>query len=38
MFRDLGVARVTFSLPAEREASIMPIVDRWSELQQQLEG
>ena len=34
--RDIGVDRVTFSLPAEKEATILPILDRWAELQRQL--
>jgi len=38
MFRDLGVDRVVFTLPAEGEDSILPIVDRWTALKQELEG
>ena len=34
--RDIGVDRVTFSLPAEPEDRILPILDRWAELQRQL--
>ena len=36
--RDIGIDRVVFSLPAEKEDKIMPILDRWSELQRQLNG
>ena len=38
MFRDLGVDRVVFSLPAEKEDKILPVIDRWSELKRQFEG
>jgi probable F420-dependent oxidoreductase len=31
-YRDLGIDRVVFSLPAEKEHKIMPILDRWAEL------
>lgn len=34
--RDIGVDRVPFSLPAEVEDRILPILDRWAELQRQL--
>jgi len=34
--RDLEIDRVVFTLPAEKEGKIMPILDRWSELKQQL--
>ena len=34
--RDIGVDRVTCSLPAEVEDRILPILDRWAELQRQL--
>ena len=30
--RDIGVDRVPFSLPAEVEDRILPILDRWAEL------
>ena len=32
----IGIDRVVFSLPAEKEDKIMPIIDRWSELKRQL--
>jgi probable F420-dependent oxidoreductase len=35
-YRDLGIDRVVFSLPADREDKIMPILDRWAELKRQL--
>jgi probable F420-dependent oxidoreductase len=31
-YRELGVDRVVFSLPAEKDDKIMPILDRWAEL------
>lgn len=34
--QEIGVDRVTFTLPAEKEDKLMPIIDRWSELKQQL--
>ena len=34
----IGVDRVTFTLPAEKEDTIMPILDRWVEVRRQLEG
>jgi probable F420-dependent oxidoreductase len=36
--RDIAIDRVVFSLPAEKEDKIMPILDRWAELQRQLTG
>jgi len=36
--RDIGIDRVVFSLPAEKDDKIMPIIDRWAELQRQLNG
>jgi hypothetical protein len=36
--RELGIDRVVFSLPAEKEDKILPILDRWSELKRQLEA
>jgi probable F420-dependent oxidoreductase len=30
--RDIGIDRVVFSLPAESEATIMPILDRWAQI------
>jgi probable F420-dependent oxidoreductase len=35
-YRELGVDRVVFSLPAEKEDKIMPILDRWADLKRQL--
>jgi probable F420-dependent oxidoreductase len=35
-YRDLGIDRVVFSLPAEKDDKIMPILDRWAELNRQL--
>ena len=32
----LGIDRVVFSLPAEKEDKILPILDRWAELKRQL--
>ncbi|WIM14424.1 LLM class F420-dependent oxidoreductase [Enhydrobacter sp.] len=34
-YRDLGIDRVVFSLPAEKEDKILPILDRWFELKRQ---
>jgi hypothetical protein len=31
-YRDLGVARVSVSLPAEKGDTVMPTLDRWAEL------
>ena len=31
-FRDLGVARVNVTLPAEGADQILPILDRWAKL------
>ena len=36
--QEIGIDRIVFSLPAEKEDRIMPILDRWSALKQQLEG
>ncbi len=36
--RDIGIDRVVFSLPAEKDDKIVPILDRWAELQRQLNG
>jgi hypothetical protein len=33
---DIGIDRIVFSLPADTEDAIMPILDRWSALKQQL--
>jgi probable F420-dependent oxidoreductase len=35
-YRELGIDRVVFSLPAEKDDKIMPILDRWVELNRQL--
>jgi probable F420-dependent oxidoreductase len=35
-YRELGIDRVVFSLPAEKDEKIMPILDRWAELNRQL--
>ncbi len=37
-YRELGIDRVVFSLPAEKEDRIMPILDQWAELQRGLDG
>jgi probable F420-dependent oxidoreductase len=37
-YRDLGIDRVVFSLPAEKEDKILPILDRWFELKRQLDA
>ena len=34
--QEIGIDRVVFSLPAEKEDKIAPILDRWSELKKQL--
>jgi probable F420-dependent oxidoreductase len=34
----LGIDRVVFSLPAGKEDGILPILDRWAELQRRLNG
>jgi probable F420-dependent oxidoreductase len=36
-YRELGIDRVVFSLPAEKDDKIMPILDRWAELKHQLD-
>jgi probable F420-dependent oxidoreductase len=35
-FRDLGAARVNVSLPPERADQILPILDRWAKLREQV--
>jgi probable F420-dependent oxidoreductase len=35
-YQELGIDRVVFSLPAEKEDKILPILDRWFELKRQL--
>jgi len=34
-YQELGIDRVVFSLPAEKEDKILPILDRWSDLKRQ---
>ena len=34
--QEIGIDRVIFSLPAEKEDKILPILDRWAELKHQL--
>jgi probable F420-dependent oxidoreductase len=36
--QQIGVDRIVFSLPAEKEDGIMPILDRWVQLRRQLDG
>ena len=36
--QEIGIDRVTFTLPAEKEDKLMPIIDRWAELKHQLGG
>ncbi len=38
LYRKLGIDRVVFSLPAEGEAGLLPIIERWAELKRQLAG
>ena len=38
LYARLGIDRVVFSLPAEKEDKILPILDRWSALKRQLDG
>jgi hypothetical protein len=35
-YRELGIDRVVFSLPAEKDGKIVPILDQWAELKQRL--
>jgi probable F420-dependent oxidoreductase len=35
-YRELGIDRVVFSLPADKDDKIMPILDRWADLKRQL--
>jgi probable F420-dependent oxidoreductase len=35
-YQELGIDRVVFSLPGEKEDKILPILDRWGELKRQL--
>jgi probable F420-dependent oxidoreductase len=36
-YQELGIDRVVFSLPAEKEDKILPVLDRWAELRRQLD-
>jgi hypothetical protein len=36
--RDLGVARVSVSLPAEKGDTVLPVLDRWATLMRQVNG
>ena len=36
--QEIGIDRIVFSLPAEKEDKIMPILDRWSALKKELGG
>ncbi len=36
--QEIGIDRIVFSLPAEKEAAVLPILDRWAALQRQVEG
>jgi probable F420-dependent oxidoreductase len=36
-YRELGIDRVVFSLPAEKEEAILPIIDAWAALKRQLD-
>ncbi len=36
--QELGIDRVTFTLPAEGREALMPIIDRWAELKHRLGG
>jgi hypothetical protein len=38
LYAKIGIDRVVFSLPAEKEDKILPILDRWVELKNQLGG
>jgi hypothetical protein len=33
---EIGIDRVVFTLPAEKEDKLLPIMDRWAELRHQL--
>jgi hypothetical protein len=35
-YRELGIDRAVFSLPAENDDKIMPILDQWAELKRRL--
>ena len=34
--QDIAIDRITFSLPAEKEDKLLPIIDRWAEVKHQL--
>ena len=36
--QEIGIDRVVFTLPAEKEDKLLPIIDRWAELKHQLGG
>jgi len=36
--QDIDIDRITFSLPAEKEDKLLPIIDRWAEVKHQLGG
>lgn len=36
--QEIGIDRVVFSLPADKEEAVLPILDRWAALQRQLAG
>jgi probable F420-dependent oxidoreductase len=38
LYKKIGIDRVVFSLPAEKEDKILPILDRWAELKHRLDG
>jgi len=38
LYQKIGIDRVVFSLPAEKEDKILPILDRWAELKHRLDG
>ena len=37
-FRDLGIDRVSVSLPSEDEDTLLPVLDKWAALIRKLEG
>ena len=37
-FRDAGVARVVVSLESDQEAAILPVLDRWADIQERLKS
>ena len=38
LYESLGIDRVVFTLPAEKEDKLLPIIDRWSELKEKMGG